>query len=212
MHNRPVLFNCYPDFCVGLSCLMTTEALKPDVHIHGDEFVDFKNLAIIYWVYFLLMSANLNAGFLSTLSSKSKETILLQIEDGKPQVFTLKLLWSSEITIQEAIALEDASSASHDKSRQMNDIEKVVEESDGIVLLRLRSFCEPTNLLGTSPSRKSFFDFHSSRGILEKTKKPQNYLFRSPIAEPVINDSLCPSSLGIWCGYNVLTNPNCTID
>jgi len=171
MHNRPVLFNCYPDFCVGLSCPMTTKALKPDVHIQGDEFHDFKNVAIMYWVYFRLMSTNLNARFLSTLSSNSKETILLQIEDGKPQVFTLKLLWSYEITIQEAIALEDASSASHDKSKHMNDIEKVVEEPDGVVLLRFRSFCEPTNVLGTSPSRKSFFDFHSSRGIPKKNHK-----------------------------------------
>ena len=111
------------------------------------------------------MSANLNTKCLSTLSSNSKETILLQIEDDKPHVFTPKLLKWDEITIQEAIALEDAKSASHDKSNQMNDIEKIGEEPDGIVLLRFPSFCEPTNLPGTSPSRKWFLDFHIDRGI-----------------------------------------------
>jgi len=119
------------------------------------------------------MSANLNTKCLSTLSSNSKETILLQIEDDKPHVFTPKLLTWDEITIQEAIALEDAKYASHDKSKQMNNIEKSVDEPDGIALLRFHAFREPTNLPGTSSSRKSFFNFHSDRGIL--IKKPKNY-------------------------------------
>ena len=156
------------------------------------------------------MSTNLNARFLKTLSSNSKETILLQIEDDKPQVFTPKLLKWDEITIAEAIQLEDGRSASHDKSKQMNDIEQIIEEPNGIVLLRFFSFREPTNLSGTSPSRKSFSVFHSDRGI--PTKEPQNYRFRSPMAEPVINDPQSPSSQGIGYGYNVLTNPNFTID
>jgi len=92
------------------------------------------------------MSANVNNIFLSTLPSNSKETILLQIEDDKPQVFTLKLLKQYEITIPEVIELDDTQSASHDKSKQMNDIEQIIEEPDGTVLLRLCSFHEPTNL------------------------------------------------------------------
>jgi len=92
----------------------------------------------------------------------------------------------------------------------MNDIKRVIEELDGIVLLRFCPFREPTNLPGTSPSRKSFSVFHSKRGV--PTKKPQNYRFRSPIAEPVINDPPSCSSPRIGYGYNVLPNPNCTID
>ena len=92
------------------------------------------------------MSANVNKIFLSTLPSNSKETILLQIEDDKPQVFTLKLLKRDEITIPEVIELDDAQFASHDKSKQMNDIEQIIEEPDGIVLFRFRPFREPTNL------------------------------------------------------------------
>jgi len=210
MHNLPIFFNCYPDFYVDLSCPMTPEALKLDVHVQVDEFHDFKNFAIMYRVYFRLMCPNLNTTFLSTLPSNSKETILLQIEDDKPQVFTPKLLKWDEITIAEAIQLEDAQSTFYDKSKQMNNIKQTIEEPDGIVLFRFHSSREPTNLLGTSPSRKSFSDFHSDRGI--PTKKPQNYLFRCPIVEPVINDPLSSTSPAIGHGYNVLTNPNFTID
>jgi len=92
----------------------------------------------------------------------------------------------------------------------MNDIEQIIEEPVGIVLLRFRSFRERTNLPSTSPSSKSFSDFHSEKGI--PTKKPQNYRFKSPIAELVINDLPSPSSPRLEYGYNVLINPNFTID
>ena len=39
-----IFFNCYHDFMVDLTCPMTTEALNLDVHIQGNEFLDFKNL------------------------------------------------------------------------------------------------------------------------------------------------------------------------
>ena len=96
------------------------------------------------------MSTNLSTKRLRTLPSNSKETILLLIQGDKPQVFTPTLLKWDEITIPEAIELNDAQSASHDKSKQMNDIEQIIEETDGIVLLRFCSFREPINLAGTS--------------------------------------------------------------
>jgi len=131
MHKRPIFFNCYPNFYFDLSCPMTPEALKLDVHIQGDEFHDFKNIATMYRVYFRLMSKNINTKFLSTLRSYSKETILLQIEDDKPQVLTPRFLKWDEITIPEAIELEDTQSASHDKSKQMNDVKQIIKELDG---------------------------------------------------------------------------------
>ena len=90
IHNRPIIFNCYPDFYVDLSCPMTLEALKFDVQIQGEEFHDFRNFTIMYRVYFQFMSINLKAKFLNPLPSNSKETVLLQIKDDKPQVFTPK--------------------------------------------------------------------------------------------------------------------------
>jgi len=47
---RPIFFNCYPNFMVDLTCPMTTEALKLDVRIQGDEFLDFKNFVVVYRV------------------------------------------------------------------------------------------------------------------------------------------------------------------
>ena len=52
--------------------------------------------------------------------------------------------------------LEDAQFSSHEKSKQMNNIEQIIEELDGIFLLRFRSFHEPTNLPGTSPGENHF--------------------------------------------------------
>jgi len=71
---------------------MTIEALKLDVHIQGDEFLDFKSFIVIFRVYFRLMSTNLNIRFLNPLPSNSQEILLLQIEDDKSTVFTPKLL------------------------------------------------------------------------------------------------------------------------
>ena len=68
------------------------------------------------------MSTDLSTTLLHTLPSNSKETILLLIQGDKPQVFTPTLLKWDEIAILEAIELNDAQSASHDKSKQMNDI------------------------------------------------------------------------------------------
>jgi len=98
-HNGPILFNCYQDFRVDLTCPMTPEALKLDVHIRGDNFNDFKNFAIMYSVYFRLIPTKLNTRFWNPLPSNSKETVLLQIVDDKPQAFTPKRLKWNEITI-----------------------------------------------------------------------------------------------------------------
>ena len=78
----------------------------------------------MYGVYFRLMFTNLNTKFSNPLPSNIKEAILLQIEDDKPQAFTPKLLKWDEITIPEAIELEDAQHAPIDKSRQMRILSK----------------------------------------------------------------------------------------
>ena len=84
IHNRPIFFNFYRDFCIDFTRLMKTEALKLDVHIHGDELCDFKNFAIMDRFYFLPMSPNLNAKFFNTIPLNTKERVLHQIEDDKP--------------------------------------------------------------------------------------------------------------------------------
>jgi len=53
----------------------------------------------------------------------------------------------------------------------MNDIEQIIEVPDGIVLLRFRSFREPTNLPGASPGRKSFLISTQIEASLQKNHK-----------------------------------------
>jgi len=70
---------------------MTTEALKPDVHIQGDGFLDFKNFVVVYRVYFRLMSSNLNTRFLNPLYSNSQETIYYKLKTINQQFSPQKL-------------------------------------------------------------------------------------------------------------------------
>ena len=80
IHNRPVFFNCCRDFGVDFTCPMTPEALKLDVHIQGGEFLDLKNIAIMYRVYFRSMSAKLNAKFFNTLPLNTKEIVYFKLK------------------------------------------------------------------------------------------------------------------------------------
>jgi len=78
---------------------MTIEALKLDVHVQDDEFHEVKNFVIIFRFYFRLISTNLNTRYLSSLPSNSQQTVLLQVEDDKPTIFTPKLLKWDEISL-----------------------------------------------------------------------------------------------------------------
>ena len=203
----PVFFNCFPDFMVDLTCPMTTEALKLDVHIQGNEFLDFKNFVVLYRVYFRLMSTNLNTRFLNPLPSNSQETILLQIEDDKPTVFTPTLLKWDEITLPDELELHEPQSSSHIERR---DIDQIIEEPDGRVLLKFRSLSIREEFPKPPPSnyRRSFSDTSSNYEPLDHTTR---YRFRNPIPEPV-HDPPSPTSSGIGAAINVLTNLNFQIN
>ena len=86
------------------------------------------------------MCANLNTKFLNTLPLNTKVTVLLQIEYDKPQVFTPKHLKQDAITIPDAIVLEEAQPTSIGKSRRKINIQQIIEEHFGRVLLRFGHF------------------------------------------------------------------------
>ena len=81
------------------------EALKLDVHVQGDEFHEFKNFVVIFRVHFKLMSTNLNPRYFNPLPSNSQETVLLQIEDDKPTLFTPKLLKWEEVSLPDELEI-----------------------------------------------------------------------------------------------------------
>ena len=203
----PIFFNCYPDFMVDLTCPMTTEALNLDVHIQGNEFLDFKNFVVMYRIYFRLMSTNLNTRFLNPLPSNSQETILLQIEDEKPTVFTPKLLKWDEITLPDELELYEPRPSVQIERR---DIDQIIEEADGRILLKFRSVSMRENM-EPSPSsnyRRSFSDAASSSEPLDHTTR---YRFRNPIPEPII-DPPSPTTSGIGAFINVIISYNFQID
>ena len=203
----PIFFNCYPDFMVDLSCPMTTEALKLDVHVQGDELFAFKNFVVIYRVYFRLMSTNLNTRFVNPLPLNSQETVLLQIEEDKPTVFTPKLLKWDEITLPDELELQEPQPSAKIERR---DIDQIIEESDGRVILKFRSLSIKENISNPRPSnnRRSFSDFSST---LEPLDHSQRYRFGNPIPEPII-DPPSPTSSGIGAVINVLANIHFSID
>jgi len=186
---------------------MTTEALKLDVHIQGDEFLDFKNFIVVYRVYFRLLSSNLNTRFLNPLPSHSQETILLQIEDDKPTIFTPKALKWDEITILAVSELHEPQMTAQIEHR---DIEQIIEELDGKVVLKFHSlsFREDPSQPGPSNYRQSFSDTAFHTGNLDPLHR---YRFRSPIPEPIV-DPPSPTSSGIGNTINMLTKLDISID
>ena len=78
----------------------------------------------------------MNPRFLNPLPSNCQETILLQIEDDKPTVFTPKALKWDEITIPDEIELQEPQIATQIERR---DIDQIIEEPDGKIVLKFRS-------------------------------------------------------------------------
>jgi len=175
--------------------------------VQGDEFLDFKNFVVVYRIYFRLMSSNLNTRFLNPLPSNSQETILLQIEDDKPTVFTPKALKWDEITIPDVIELKESHLPAQIERR---DIEQIIEEPDGKVVLKFRSLSVREESSRSSPSnyRRSFSEISAQTGSLDHT---QRYRFQSPIPEPII-DPPSPTSSGIGNTINMLTKLDFSID
>ena len=75
------------------------------------------------------------------------------------------------------------------------DIEQIIEEPDGKVVLKFRSlsFREDPSLPGPSNYRQSFSDIASQTGNLDPSRR---YRFRSPIPEPIV-DPPSPTTSGI---------------
>jgi len=153
------------------------------------------------------MSTNLNTRFLNPFPLNSQETILLQIEDEKPTFFTPKALKWDEITLPDEIELQEPQQLAQIDRR---DIDHIIEELDGRIILKFRSSSirEDPSIPGPSNYQRSFSDFSSHSKPLNISQK---YRFRSPIPKPIINPP-SPSSSGIGAAINVLTNLNFSID
>jgi len=93
---------------------------------------------------------------------------------------------------------------------ERRDIEQIIEEPDGKVVLKFRSlsFREEPSLPDPSNYRRSISHIASQTGNLDPS---QRYRFRSPIPEPIV-DPPSPTSFGIGNTINMLTKLEFSID
>ncbi|KAK9747931.1 hypothetical protein RND81_02G024400 [Saponaria officinalis] len=107
--NGPVYFNSFPDYTVALSDPLIQESLILDLHVSGNKFKEFaKKFAIVFRIYFRLMSSTVNPKFIHEPSSK-EETIFIEVhaKDNKTRslVTTARTLPWDKITIPEVLMI-----------------------------------------------------------------------------------------------------------
>ena len=112
-----------------------------------------------------------------------------------------------EITIPDVIELHEPQITAQIERR---DIEQIIEEPDGKVVLQFRSLSIHEERSQPSPSnyRRSFSDIASQTGNLDTSHR---YRFRTPIPEPIV-DPPSPTSTGIGNTINMLTKLDFSID
>jgi len=98
----------------------------------------------------------------------------------------------------------------HSAQIERRDIDQIIEEPDGRVILKFRSLSnrEDPSLPGPSHYRRSFSECSSQTGNLDSS---QRYRLHSPIPEPIV-DPPSPTSSGIGNTINVLTKLDFDID
>jgi len=118
-------------------------------------------------------------------------------------VFTPKLLKWEEISLPDELEIPNCVPLAQIERR---DIDQIVEERDGRVILRFRSISirEDISILESSNYRRSFSKY-STR--FEPIDNSQRYRFRNPITEPIV-DPPSPTNSGIEAGINVIINPD----
>ncbi|KAK9668727.1 hypothetical protein RND81_13G081900 [Saponaria officinalis] len=194
--NGPVYFNCFPDYTVDLSDPLIQESLILDLHVSGNKFKEFaNNFAIVFRIYFRLMSSTVNPKFIHEPSFK-EETIFIEVhaKDTKTRslVTTAKALPWDKITIPEVLMIPK-----EPPTRNMikQDLDKI-KEDDKRVLLRFGSFRESTLTHSTPsssfiPPRRSRSQLNSSNNryrVYNKTLVPEYEATSSPPQSPTASD------------------------
>lgn len=75
--NVPIFFNCCPNFSVDFTDPMIMDSLILDIKLLGGEFHNCTNFALIYRIYFRLMTSNLNLKFSNPFPVMGEEIVLL---------------------------------------------------------------------------------------------------------------------------------------
>ncbi|KAK9697928.1 hypothetical protein RND81_08G070300 [Saponaria officinalis] len=194
--NGPVYFNCFPDYTVDLSDPLIQEYLILDLHVSGNKFKEFaKNFAIVFRIYFRLMSSTVNPKFIREPSSK-EETIFIEVHakdtNTRSLVTTTKALPWDKITIPEVLIIPKEPPTPNMIKQDLDEI----EEDDKRVLLRFGPFRERTSTPSTPsssfiPPRRSCSQLNSSNtryNVYNKTPVPEDEATSSPPQSPTTSD------------------------
>ena len=97
LDNRPVYFNCYPNFTLSLNNPHILSALMLDLRSKNLNIkAETYSSVVIFRVYYKLMNANI---FLRALRSSPKgSTMLIEVNIGKSSVTVPKTLNWDQIT------------------------------------------------------------------------------------------------------------------
>jgi len=170
--NGPVYFNCMPNYSVSLTDPLFLNSLILDVHLQGDEFERFtEQVAVMYKLYFKLMSSQMNPKFKMIGSPIQEETVLLQIEAEQSRTFVPKRLKWNEITIPEEFKIENPQTP---RDIERTEISDIIEEEDGTILIRFNSVRErpSTSFRYVEPSRNSCSEYSFQQPIKVFHKSP----------------------------------------
>ncbi|KAK9724328.1 hypothetical protein RND81_05G064500 [Saponaria officinalis] len=194
--NGPVYFNCFPDYTVDLSDPLIQESLILDLHVSGNKFKEFvKKFAIVFRIYFRLMSSTVNPKFIHEPSSK-EETIFIEVHakdtNTRSLVTTAKALPWDKITIPEVLMIPKEPPTPNMIKQDLDEI----EEDDKRVLLRFGPFRERTSTPSTPssffiPPRRSCSQLNSSNtryNVYNKTPVPEYEATSSPPQSPTASD------------------------
>ena len=140
---------------------------------------------------------------LSPLPSNSQQIVLLQIKDGKPIVFTPKLLKWDQISLPDELEIPNSVPPAQIERR---DIDQIMKDPDGRVILpfQSRSIREDSFIPKSSTYRRSFFEYSL---MFEPLDNSQQYRFYNPIIEPIINPASLTDSV-IGSEINIITKKN----
>jgi len=187
LHNGPIFFNCAPNFSVDLTDPTILKTLSLDIHMPNNKFTDSRrNFALMYRVYFRLLSSQLNPKCL--VNTPPGETTLLQVEAEQSSTFTPKLLKWNEITIPDFWTIVNPQPPRNITRREISRID---EDSEGRILLRFNSFNEAST---SSTFRSPIIEpprSSASSSIHTASKTPFRYT--TPITEPVTETEVSDS-------------------
>ena len=151
LYNRPIYFDCYPNFALSLTNPNILDALTLNVKIDNYSMkASSKPIAIVYRIYYKFMKTTLEPMAL-TLNPKG-HTLLLQFSTQNSRLKIPKTIRWHEVTLPEQWSL-DAIVPSQKIENDRPDF--ITQKTNGTVLISFGSDRQTNNLIRFASSMRS---------------------------------------------------------